>query len=366
MTTDLIKAYEAVLVAKQYESDPAQRQAVAALAELAQALGSASYAKSNPLLFWRPKTRLPVRGIYLWGGVGRGKTFLMDLFFDALAEPSKKRVHFYRFMRQVHDALRRLQGQVNPLDGVASEIASEARVLCFDEFFVSDITDAMILSGILDGLFRRGVTLVATSNVPPAGLYKDGLQRRKFLPAIDALEANTLVLNVDGGLDYRMRSLTQAPLYYEGINEISHAALLAMFSRLTLDDGCQNPAQQFVEISGRAIKVQALLGDVVWFDFDAICDGPRSQNDYIEVAEQFSSVLISGVPCFGLAQEDQARRFISLVDEFYDRKVKLILSAAASIKNLYQGRRLQFEFERTQSRLLEMQSDTYLGLQHLF
>ena len=290
----------------------------------------------------------------------------MDLFFETLEEPRKKRVHFYRFMKQVHEALQRLQGQVNPLDEVAREIASDARVLCFDEFFVSDITDAMILSGILEGLFRRGVTLVATSNVPPAELYKDGLQRRKFLPAIAALEANTRVLNVDGGFDYRMRSLTQAPLYHEGLNEASHQALLAMFSRLTLDDGCQKPVLPSVEISGRAVSVKALLGDVVWFDFDAICDGPRSQNDYIEIAEQFSSVLISAVPCFGLGKEDQARRFISLVDEFYDRKVKLILSAETSIKNLYQGRRLQFEFERTQSRLLEMQSDEYLGMQHLF
>lgn len=366
MTTDFIKAYEAVLLAKQYESDPAQRRAVVALSDLAAALSAARPSKSSPMLFWRPKTSPSVQGLYLWGGVGRGKTFLMDLFFDALAEPKKKRVHFYRFMRQVHASLRRLQGQANPLDGVASEIAREARVLCFDEFFVSDITDAMILSGILTGLFQRGVTLVATSNVPPSGLYKDGLQRSKFLPAIAALEANTSVLNVDGGLDYRMRSLIQAPLYYEGFTDASHEALRAMFSRLTLSDGCQDPMPASIEVSGRKIAARALLGDVVWFDFDAICDGPRSQNDYIEVAEQFSSVLISGVPCFGASDEDQARRFISLVDEFYDRKVKLILSAATSIHSLYQGQRLQFEFERTQSRLLEMQSDVYLGLQHLF
>lgn len=366
MTTDIIKVYEAVLLAKQYESDPAQRKAIAALADLAVALETAGPSRANPMLFWRPKKQPCVRGLYFWGGVGRGKTFLMDLFFEALAEPKKKRVHFYRFMRQVHASLGRLQGQANPLDGVASEIASETRVLCFDEFFVSDITDAMILSGILEGLFQRGVTLVATSNVPPSGLYKDGLQRRKFLPAIAALEANTRVLNVDAGLDYRMRSLTQAPLYYEGLTDASHQALIAMFSRLTLGDDSQNPIPAVIEISGREIPARALLGDVIWFDFSAICDGPRSQNDYIEVAEQFSSVLISGVPCFSVSDEDQARRFISLVDEFYDRKVKLILSASASIQSLYQGQRLQFEFERTQSRLLEMQSDAYLGLQHLF
>jgi cell division protein ZapE len=365
MTTDIIKAYETVLLAKQYESDPAQRRAIAALSDLATALEAARPAKVNSMLFWRPKKRPVVRGLYLWGGVGRGKTFLMDLFFDALAEPKKKRVHFYRFMRQVHASLGRLQGQANPLDGVASEIAREARVLCFDEFFVSDITDAMILSGILEGLFQRGVILVTTSNVPPSGLYKDGLQRSKFLPAIAALEANTVVLNVDGGLDYRMRSLIQAPLYYEGLTDASHQALLAMFSRLTLDYGSENPIQAAVEISGREIPARGLSGDVIWFDFGAICDGPRSQNDYIEVAEQFSSVLISDVPCFDVSDEDQARRFISLVDEFYDRKVKLILSAGASIQSLYQGQRLQFEFERTQSRLLEMQSDAYLGLQHL-
>ena len=366
MTTNIIKAYEAVLQAKQYESDPAQRQAIAALSDLAAALEAARPVKSNPMLFWRPKQQPLVRGLYLWGGVGRGKTFLMDLFFEALDEPRKKRVHFYRFMRQVHASLGRLQGQANPLEGVASEIAGEARVLCFDEFFVSDITDAMILAGILEGLFRLGVTLVATSNVPPSGLYKNGLQRSKFLPAIAALEANTWVLNVDSGLDYRMRSLTQAPLYYEGLTDASHQALLAMFRRLTLSDGSQRPMQTAIEVSGREIPARALHGDVIWFDFEAICDGPRSQNDYIEVAEQFSSVLISGVPCFSPSEEDQARRFISLVDEFYDRKVKLILSANAPIQSLYQGQRLQFEFERTQSRLLEMQSDEYLGLQHLF
>ncbi len=359
---DLDAAFDAVLQTQQFVDDPAQRAAVAALSSVTKALKTQTTSRWR-LNFWRSPTVEPVRGLYLWGGVGRGKTFLMDLFYESLTEPKKRRVHFYRFMKRVHEELGRLQGQPNPLEGVAETLAAESRILCFDEFFVSDITDAMLLSGLLEGLFARGVTLVATSNVPPADLYKEGLQRQKFLPAIALLEAHTRVINVDGGLDYRMRSLSQAPLYYEGLNEESEQALLTTFRQLTMQEAFKALEDQ-VLISNRLIDVRGQLAGVIWFDFLKICDGPRSQNDYIEIAEQFGTVLISGVPQFSVATEDQARRFISLVDEFYDRKVKLIVSAEASISKLYHGRRVRFEFERTMSRLLEMQSDAYLGLQH--
>lgn len=363
MVKDLSAAFDAVLQTQEFVDDPSQREAIVALSSLATALKR--QAKSGwRLKFWRAPIVRPVRGLYLWGGVGRGKTFLMDLFYEALMEPKKQRVHFYRFMKRVHEELGRLQGQANPLDGVAEILAAESRVLCFDEFFVSDITDAMLLSGLLEGLFSRGVTLVATSNVPPSELYKEGLQRQKFLPAIALLETHTEVMNVDGGLDYRMRSLSQAPLFHEGLNQESEEALLATFRQLTMQETF-NPLDDRILISGRLIDVRGQHGGVIWFDFLKLCDGPRSQNDYIEIAEQFGTVLISGVPQFSTATEDQARRFISLVDEFYDRKVKLILSGQVGISELYRGRRVRFEFERTESRLLEMQSDAYLGMQHM-
>lgn len=364
MTGDVLTAYEALLADSAIESDPAQADAVAELARLATEVVEQTQTGRSIWKFWGSAPKA-IPGLYLWGGVGRGKTFLMDLFYSHLQEPRKKRVHFYRFMREVHVQLGRFQGAINPLEQVAAHMAEQARVLCFDEFFVSDITDAMILSGILEGLYRRNVTLVATSNLPPHELYKDGLQRRKFLPAIALLEQHNRILNVDGGFDYRMRSLTQAPSYYEGLTQESDQALSALFKRLTAEHEISSGKPTMLRVAGREISTRGLSGDVVWFGFKAICEGPRSQNDYIEVAEQFGTVLISEVPQFSIDEEDQARRFISLVDEFYDRHVKLVMSAEAAIPDLYQGRRLRFEFERTQSRLLEMQSTEYLGSQHL-
>lgn len=305
----------------------------------------------------------PVRGLYFWGGVGRGKTYLMDNFYESLPFPQKMRSHFHRFMRRVHAELKKLDGQKNPLELVADIIASEARVICFDEFFVSDITDAMILGTLMEALFARGVTLVATSNIIPDGLYKDGLQRARFLPAIALLNKHTLVVNVDGGVDYRLRALEQAQLYHFPLGIAADASLKRCFDSLVpvKDEICEN---QELEVEGRMIHARYLAEDVVWFDFVDICDGPRSQNDYIELACEYHSVLVSNIPALGRAKDDQARRFINLVDEFYDRQVKLILSAELPLAQLYSTGKLDFEFRRTVSRLLEMQSHEYLARPH--
>jgi cell division protein ZapE len=309
------------------------------------------------------RTAPPERGLYLWGGVGRGKTFLMDLFFEALPVERKMRMHFHRFMQRTHREMTRLAGVANPLSHVADVYAREACVLCFDEFFVSDIGDAMILGELLAQLLERGVTLVATSNIPPGRLYWNGLQRRSFLPAIAAIEANTEVVELAGANDYRLRVLERAEIYHVGVDAQADRQLAASFEALATDAATAR-ADVDLEIEGRPIRCRRFADDVVWFDFAAICDGPRGQADYIELARECHAVLISGVPVFTTQTEDQARRFISLVDEFYDHNVKLILSAAAPIESLYRGERLVFEFERTRSRLLEMQSHDYLAGTH--
>ncbi len=286
----------------------------------------------------------------------------MDVFYDSLPFAEKRRMHFHRFMRYTHQELRSLQGTPNPLIQVAKNFARSARVLCFDEFFVSDITDAMILAGLLDALFAEGVVLVATSNVEPKNLYKDGLQRSKFLPAIALLEQQTEIVNVDGGVDYRLRALESAELFHYPLDPAADISLAKSFAAISPDEGKDDVS---LEIEGREIFARRCGDGVVWFDFPAICEGPRSQNDYIEVAMMFQTVLISNVPIFTAKKEDAARRFISLVDEFYDHNVKLILSAETTILELYQGERLTFEFERTASRLQEMQSHDYLTHEHL-
>jgi len=308
------------------------------------------------------RSLIEVRGVYFWGGVGRGKTYLMDLFYESLPFKQKMRTHFHRFMRRVHQELASLNEQPDPLDVVAERLACEARVICFDEFFVVDITDAMILATLLKNLFERGVVLVATSNIAPAGLYENGLQRVRFLPAIGLLEHFTHVVNVDGGVDYRLRTLEQAALYYLS-GDGTVPKLERCFFRLI-------PGQAKVqeggnlEIEGRPIAVVRVADDIVWFDFDAVCNGPRSQNDYIELAREYHAVIVENIPFLGGQNDDQARRFIYLVDEFYDRGVKLIISAAAPIHKLYQEGRLAFEFQRTISRVQEMQSQEYLSRPH--
>jgi len=303
------------------------------------------------------------KGLYLWGGVGRGKTYLMDTFYESLPFENKMRVHFHRFMRRVHQDLTLLKGEINPLRKVAGKIADETSVICFDEFFVSDIADAMILSGLLEELFRLNVCLVTTSNIVPDLLYRDGLQRRRFLPAIELLKQHCQVINVDGGTDYRLRALKKAPLYCSPLGNQADADIEAIFSRLVPVEGEIKTAVN-LEVEGRSIPVVKLSEDIVWFQFASLCEGPRSQNDYIDIAREFHAVIITNIPIMGDVNNDATRRFINLVDEFYDRNVKVAISAAESLPALYSGTRLAFEFERTQSRLLEMQSHEYLARPH--
>ncbi len=363
----LVERYDACMALSGFVDDSAQREVVRRLDDLNERLLIAR--TEEAALTRRLKARLIgerrelVEGLYIWGGVGRGKTFLMDLFFECLPFPEKLRTHFHRFMRRVHRDLTRLSGQPDPLQLVAHGLAAEARVLCFDEFFVSDIGDAMILAELLAHLFDQGVTLVATSNIPPRSLYENGLQRSRFLPAIELLERNTAVINLDGGTDHRLRLLEQAQTYHEPLDERAQALLAERFATLAPDHS-RVATNVELEIEGRPIRCRSSTDDVAWFDFAALCDGPRSQNDYIELARLYHAVLVSDVPIFTPASEDQARRFISLVDEFYDHNVKLILSAAAPVETLYRGTRLAFEFERTRSRLLEMRSHEYLARTH--
>lgn len=359
-----LQRYQADLEQPDFSADPAQAKAVQLLQDLYQQLLAAPRSgRSRWWPFARARSPRPVTGLYFWGGVGRGKTYLMDTFYDALPFEQKLRVHFHRFMQRVHRELKVLAGQKNPLQTVAERLANETRVICFDEFFVSDITDAMILAGLFEQLFARGVTLVATSNIEPDGLYRNGLQRSRFLPAIALIKQHTRVVNVDGGTDYRLRTLEQAELYYQPLGAAADRSLSDSFARLNPDAGhLQQDAA--IEIEGRMINARQVSDDVVWFDFTALCDGPRSQNDYIELAKEFQAVLVSDVPQMTAAEDDQARRFINLVDEFYDRNVKLVLSAATPLESLYNGHRLAFEFARTRSRLLEMQSRQYLSRPH--
>ena len=307
------------------------------------------------------RRREAVRGLYLWGGVGRGKTYLMDLFHESLPFADKRRAHFHRFMRRVHDELRALAGKPDPLLRVADRFAAEARVLCFDEFAVSDIGDAMILGELLGGLFARGVTLVATSNTPPERLYENGLQRRRFLPAIDLIRANTDTVPVAAGTDYRLRVLRRDGAYRLLDEPDAEAGLRESFRALCHSAIAEN---ERLTINGRSITARYCSEDVAWFEFAALCDGARASDDYIELARLFATVVLHGVPVFDAAKEDLARRFIALVDEFYDRNVKLLLSAWAPPQRLYRGALLTHEFARTESRLQEMQSDAYLRRTH--
>ena len=365
MSTPL-QRYQRDLESGNFSRDEAQAAAVAELQDLYDRLTHRPPPAKPGLLgrlFGAAPEVAPERGLYFWGGVGRGKTYLMDNFYESLPFDDKMRAHFHRFMRRVHEDLKQLKGEKNPLEKVADRIAAEARVICFDEFFVSDITDAMILGTLLGHLFERGVSLVATSNIVPDGLYKDGLQRQRFLPAIALLNKHCKVVNVDGGVDYRLRALERAEIYHSPLDAAAEEALESAFASL-VPAAEEVEAEVPVEIEGRTIPSRFVGEDVAWFEFVALCDGPRSQNDYIEIAREFHAVLISNVPQLTGQMEDQARRFINMVDEFYDRGVKLILSAAVELEDIYAGSRLAFEFERTRSRLLEMQSHDYLARPH--
>ncbi len=358
--------YAQALVHSGFTLDDAQQRALDRLMQLHRDLVSTPHTYAPKPRLWRRLRGVtavePVRGVYLWGGVGRGKTFLMDLFFDALPLDDKLRSHFHRFMYHIHRELKSLGGVTDPLDHVADGLARRARVICFDEFFVTDIGDAMILGTLFDALFRRGVSLVATSNVPPTDLYRDGLQRQRFLPAIELLERHTDVVEVDGGVDYRLRVLEAAQIYHAPADSEADERLADYFAGIAPEPGRTDHP---LEIDGRIIHNRRRADGVVWFTFGQICDGPRSAADYIEIARCFQTVIVSDVPALASNLDDQARRFISMVDEFYDRRVKLILSADVPLDDLYGGSRLAFEFNRTRSRLTEMQSHDYLAEPHL-
>ena len=342
-----------------FDHDPAQLALAQRLTGLQQALVDSERTQGSWRRFIRRRPE-PVAGLYLWGGVGRGKTYLMDLFHDSLSINAKRRFHFHRFMQRVHGDLRRFAGRADPLKLVADGFRSEARVLCFDEFYVSDIGDAMILGELLGCLFDRGVTLVATSNVAPDKLYENGLQRRRFLPAIALIERRTEVIHVDGETDYRLRVLRRGDIYRtDGDRDGLEASFRALCHAEVVEDAD-------IHVNDRPIRARYSSEEAVWFDFAALCEGPRSQNDYIELARLFSTVVVDGVPVFGAGNdsENAARRFISLIDEFYDRNVKVLFSAAAPVGSLYRGSLLGAEFERTRSRIVEMQGDAYLGRMH--
>jgi cell division protein ZapE len=352
--------------AHRLELDASQHQAAMRLDELSMHLVEQSQSIGHKLrshlrrLSAQP-VKPPLRGVYLWGGVGRGKTMLMDMFHDSLPAGLAERTHFYRFMRAVHARLREIRQRAAPLDTVAEWLAARIRVLCLDEFFVSDIADAMILAGLFEGLFRRGVILVATSNIPPQDLYADGLQRQRFLPAIDLLRQHLDIVHLNGDVDYRLRQLQRAPTYFDSTLPDTAARLKERFAALA---GGSDTGPVTLSVEDRPIKAQATGAGLVWFEFNDICEGPRSQNDYIELARLYHTVFISNIPLFSTTSENAARRFIMLIDEFYDRSVNIVVSAAAAPESLYHGERLQLEFLRAASRLVEMQTQQYLAGQH--
>ena len=308
--------------------------------------------------WFRRESKKQVMGLYLWGDVGRGKTMLMDAFCEELPDSIVSRYHFYRFMQKVHTSLDQYSGQRNPLERVAGDFASEVRVLCFDEFFVSDIGDAMILGELFKELFKKGVVLVATSNVEPGNLYKNGLQRARFLPAIRLLVEHCEVARIGKGADYRLTKLTNKARYLHPETPANINTMREIFNILSKGAYQENVS---IEILGRAIQTRLLADEVIWFAFRELCDGPRSQNDYIEIANRYKTVFLDGLPILGSEKENQARRFVSLVDELYDRRINLVVLAQSSIDRLYEGVGLKFEFERTMSRLIEMQSPEYIA-----
>ncbi|KRA33665.1 ATPase [Rhodanobacter sp. Root627] len=354
------------VAAHRWESDPTQlallpefdRMHAALCAEPATDTGLFGRLKS--LLASEPATAVP--GLYLWGSVGRGKTFLMDLFVASLPHGVARRRHFHRFMAEVHDSLRALGERQSPLDEVAEELAAHCRVLCLDEFLVNDIGDAMILANLLQALFERGVALVTTSNTAPANLYRDGLQRARFLPAIALIEQHCHVVEMASSRDWRLRALAQASVYHYPPGAEAHRALERIFANQA---GGEVREGGSIHINGRDIALCKRADNILWFDFPALCEGPRAVADYIELAKAGPAVIVANVPQFTVYSEDAARRFVQLVDEFYDRRVKLVLSAAAPITELYDGERLRAEFGRTESRLIEMQSEEYLASAHL-
>lgn len=300
------------------------------------------------------------QGLYIWGSVGRGKTYLMDIFYDCLPSDNKLRLHFHRFMQEIHHQLRDINNEEDPLQIVAESFKRRTDVICLDELFVSDIGDAMILAGLLEAFFSQGIILVTTSNCYPDDLYKNGLQRQKFLPAIELIKQNTNIVELDGNTDHRLEYLEHADIYLHPLDENTYEIMLNNFMHVSPEPGIENES---LRIEGREIQTIRCADGAVWLCFSALCDGPRSAADYIEIGRCFNTVLISDIPVL-TNKDDLARRFITAIDEFYDRSVKVIISAEASVQDLYKGKRLSFEFQRTMSRLLEMRSHDYLARPH--
>ncbi|MDT7483832.1 cell division protein ZapE [Citrobacter koseri] len=355
-----------------HQPDDVQKDAVNRLESIYQALIAKTppapqtgglMARFGKLLGKRePSANVPVRGLYMWGGVGRGKTWLMDLFYHSLPGERKQRLHFHRFMLRVHEELTALQGQTDPLEIIADRFKAETDVLCFDEFFVSDITDAMLLGGLMKALFARGITLVATSNIPPDELYRNGLQRTRFLPAIDAIKAHCDIMNVDAGVDYRLRTLTQAHLWLSPRNDETQQQMDKLWLALA---GAKRENAPTLEVNHRPLPTMGVENQTLAVSFVTLCVDARSQHDYIALSRLFHTVLLFDVPVMTPLMESEARRFIALVDEFYERHVKLVVSADAPLYEIYQGERLKFEFQRCLSRLQEMQSEEYLKRSHM-
>jgi cell division protein ZapE len=358
-------AYERELAARGYHADEAQLRTLAELEALRLQILARPKRATLARLLGRHRGAhagaAPRGGLYLWGAVGRGKTWLMDLFYASLSGKAR-RLHFHHFMREVHESLGRLHKRSDPLPVVARALATRSAVLCLDELFVADIADAMILGGLFEALLREGMTLVITSNAAPSELYRDGLQRARFLPAIALLERELRIVELDGAIDYRLRQLKRRPIYLASQSADTPARLAALFEALA--DREAEPQRELV-IQGRPLHAFRRSGEVVWFSFATLCQSARSQNDYVELAEDFHTLLLSEVPVFAEPQQDDAaRRFIALIDELYDQGVKLIVSAAAAPETLYRGERLREIFQRTVSRLTEMQSEAYLARPH--
>ena len=341
-----------------YTLDAAQRDAVEQLSNLARQLGDKSDTVGFISRIFRKKSA--PRGMYIWGGVGRGKTFLMDLFFEHVVFEKKRRIHFHRFMQEVHQRLAILQGRENPLVIVGKEIAETSKLLCLDEFHVSDIGDAMIMRNLLESLMDHDVTIITTANWVPDRLYEHGLQRAQFLPTIDLIKTKLDVLNLDAGKDYRLASLERSGVFYVGQAEETREKMETLFSSIS---PVASKASSMV-INNRNVDYQKLSESVIWFEFSSICDGPRGKDDYISLSKEFHTVFISDVPLFDTQNDNARRRFTWLVDEFYDRRVKLILSSPCYLEDMFCGALGGPERDRTESRLIEMQTKRYLGEPH--
>lgn len=352
------ESYQAELKSRGYQSDPAQLRAVQALQRCADEWADYKARRSNAFKKLLSHPPIP-RGVYMYGGVGRGKSFLMDCFYNAVPIVRKTRLHFHEFMREVHRELADLQGTVNPLDELGKRMAARYKLVCFDEFHVADITDAMILHRLLAAMFDNGIGFVTTSNFRPDDLYPNGLHRDRILPAIALLNAKLEVINVDNGTDYRRRTLEQVALYHTPLGPQADAALERTFGQLA-EARDESPV---LAIESREIRAVRRAGGVVWFDFRTLCGGPRSQNDYLELATQFHTVILSNVPQMFVRHASEARRFTWLIDVLYDRRVKLVMSAAVPPEQLYTEGPLAHEFPRTISRLNEMQSAEFLALE---